>query len=243
LEALLSTGTPVVLVLLCGRPYELGRQADRLAAIVCGFYPGEEGAPALADVLTGRIDAAGRLPLAFPGTGAGQPAPYLGPPLAQAGESSTADPTPLFPFGHGLSYAPARWDDAVLRSPREWPTDGVAVLEVTLHNDATRPSSEVVQVYLHDPVAEVSRPVQQLIAAGRVDLPAGATRTLRIELDADLTSYTGRDGRRRVDAGAVELRVGASSSDIRSRHELHLVGAPRKVGFDRVMEPRLQLLD
>ena len=242
LEALLSTGTPVVLVLLSGRPYELGRQLDRLAAVVCGFYPGEEGGPALADVLTGRAEPAGRLPIAFPGPAAGQPAPYLGAPLAQAGDSSTVDPTALFPFGHGLSYAPVRWAEVELRSAREWPTDGSAVLEVTLHNDSAGPTSEVVQVYLHDPVAEVSRPVQQLIAAARVDLPPATVRTVRIELAADLTSYTGRDGRRRVDAGRVELQVGASSRDIRARHELELTGPARVVGFDRVMEPFVSVL-
>ena len=109
LEALLATGTPVVLVLLAGRPYDLSRQAGRLAAAVCGFYPGEEGAPALADILSGRVNPSGRLPVSFPGAGSTQPGTYLAAPLGQRSQVSTIDPTPLFPFGHGLSYAPVTW--------------------------------------------------------------------------------------------------------------------------------------
>ena len=160
LEALLGTGTPVVLVLLVGRPYELSGQAGRLAATVCGFFPGEEGGPALAEVLSGRANPSGRLPVSFPAAGATQPSTYLAARLGQRSEVSTIDPTPVYPFGHGLSYTPARWLDVSLRSGPEWPVDGRCQLSVTLHNEADRAVSEVVQVYLHDPVAEVARPVQ-----------------------------------------------------------------------------------
>lgn len=234
LEALLATGTPVVLVLLVGRPYELGRQIDRLAAVVCGFFPGEEGAPALADVLSGRADAAGRLPVSFPGDGRGQPSTYLGAPLAGRGEVSVIDPTPLFPFGHGLSYAPATWADVA--GGTSWATDGTYDVRVTLRNESEREVSEVVQVYLHDPVAEAARPVQALIAAHRVDLAAGQTREVTFTLHADQTSYTGASFRRQVDPGEVELRVGASSADIRRTLTVTMTGPRRHVGFDRVME-------
>jgi beta-glucosidase len=110
---------------------------------------------------------------------------------------------------------------------------------VELHNDTDLPSSEVVQVYLHDPVAEVARPVQQLIAAPRVDLQSGCAVTVSIELSADLASYTGRDGRRIVEPGDIELRVGASSADIRATLAISLVGSRREVGFDRVLSPRI----
>jgi beta-glucosidase len=229
LEALLATGTPVVLVLLIGRPYELARQAGRLAAAVCGFFPGEAGAGALADVLTGRVDPGGRLPVHFPGPGETQPATYLGPKLAEQ--------APLFAFGHGLSYARATW--LGVEGGGRWRTDASAEVAVTLRNDADRDTSEVVQIYLHDPVAEVTRPVQQLIAAQRVDLAPGEQRGVIFTLHADLTAFTGRRGRRIVDPGAVELRVGASSADIRATLELTLSGPRREVGFDRVLAPRV----
>lgn len=242
LEALLATGTPVVLVLLVGRPYELSRQIGRLAAVVCGFFPGEEGAAALADVLTGRVNPSGRLPVSFPAEGASQPATYLAPSLGQCSKVSSVDPTPVFPFGHGLSYAPASWLGVTRRSPAQWPTDGSCQLAVTLRNDAAVPATEVIQVYLHDPVAEVARPGQQLIAATRVELAACTSQTVVIDLHADLTCYTGRSGRRQVDPGDVELRVGASSADIRAALRLTLTGPRREIGFDRVLHPQITLL-
>jgi beta-xylosidase len=237
LERLLATGTPVVLVLLVGRPYEIGRQLDRLAAVVCGFYPGEEGAAAIADVLSGRVDPSGRLPVSFPAAGATQPGTYLGARLAHRSAVSTVDPTPLFPFGFGLSYAPATWLEVARRSPDGWPTDGTCTVAATLRNDGDRPTTEVVQVYLHDPVAEVTRPVAQLVGYARVDLRPGQTRTAVFDLHADLTSYTGRRGRRQVDPGPVELRVGASSVDIRAVVPVTMTGPRREVGADRVLHP------
>jgi beta-xylosidase len=235
LEAVLASGTPVVLVLMVGRPYELARQADRLAAIVCAFFPGEEGANALADVLSGRIDPSGRLPVGFPGPNSVQPSTYLAAPLGQRSQVSTSDPTQLFPFGHGLSYTPVTWGEISGDASGTWATDGTFDVRVVLSNDAATPVSEVVQVYLHDPVAEVARPVQSLIAAPRVDLAPGETREVTITLHADQTSYTGAAGRRQVDPGEVELRVGASSADIRKTINVRMTGPRREVGFDRVM--------
>jgi beta-glucosidase len=242
LEALLATGTPVVLVLLAGRPYDLSRQADRLAAAVCGFYPGEEGAAALADVLSGRVNPSGRLPVSFPAADSTQPGTYLAARLGQRSQVSTIDPTPLFPFGHGLSYTPVTWASVRSCSPPQWPADGCCQFTATLRNEAAIPAAEVIQVYLHDPVAEVARPVQQLIAAAKVGLPPGSTRTVEFTLHADLTSYTGRAGHRQVDPGQVELRIGRSSTDIEITLRYTLSGPRREVGFDRVLHPEITLL-
>ncbi len=112
-------------------------------------------------------------------------------------------------------------------------------IAVTLRNDTAVTTSEVVQVYLHDPVAEVARPVRQLIAAARVGLAPGQVSTVVIDLHADLTSYTGRSGQRQVDVGDVELHVGASSADIRATVTATLTGRRREVGFDRIMAPTI----
>jgi beta-xylosidase len=236
LEALLDTGTPVVVALLVGRPYDLSRQADRLAGLVCGFFPGEEGGRALAEVLSGRVNPSGRLPVGFPGAGSSQPSLSLAAELGQRSDVTVVDPTPLFPFGHGLAYADAAWQ-TVSSSGEQWDTAGSIELDVRLANDADRPVTEVVQVYLHDRAASVVRPVQQLIAVARVDLEPGECRRAHFVLHADLTSFTGRDLRRVVEPGAVELRIGASSTDIRAVVPVELVGRARQVGADRTLEP------
>ena len=156
LEALISTGTPVVLVLLAGRPYDISRQTDRLAAALCGFFPGEEGAVAISDILSGRVNPSGRLPISFPSPGGSQPGTYLGAPLAQVSRVSSVDPTPVFAFGHGLSYAPPTWLAVGDHSDGRWPTDATCKVVVALRNEHDKPTTEVVQVYLHDPVAEVA---------------------------------------------------------------------------------------
>jgi beta-xylosidase len=241
LERLLGTGTPVVAVLLVGRPYDLSRFSDRLAAVVCGFFLGEEGGTAVAEVLSGRTNPSGRLPVSFPSAGSAQPSTYLGSPLSHRTEVSTLDPTSLFPFGHGRGYAEATWDSVELVSGSSWPTDGEAEVRVELSNESGREVSEVVQVYLHDCAASVVRPVQRLVAAVRVDLAPGARSRVGIRLHADLTSFTGRDHARIVEPGAVELRVGRSSADHEAVLELTLVGSERCAGPDRVLEPVVEL--
>jgi beta-xylosidase len=241
LDALLDTGTPVVLVLFVGRPYDISRQVDRLAAVVCGFFPGEEGGPAVAGVLTGAVNPSGRLPVGFPGADVPLPSSYLGPPLARRNEVSNIDPTALFPFGHGLSYTPLQWADATCCTGATWATDGTCEVSVELNNSNGRDGTDVVQVYLHHPTAEIALPAQRLVAAARVDVPAGRTRTVTFTLHADLTSFTGRAGDRIVDPGDVELRIASSSAETRSRIALRLTGPRRVVGFDRVLHPVVHL--
>ncbi len=241
LEALLATGTPVVAVLLVGRPYDLSRQAERLAGLVCGFFPGEEGAQAVADVLSGRVNPSGRLPVSFPGAGSTQPSTYLASPLGQRSEVSVVDPSALYPFGHGLSYAAATWGPVSVTSGERWDTDGSCEVVAELTNETERAVSEVVQVYLHDLSSSVVRPVQQLVGFARVTLDPGERRRVRFTLSADLTSFTGRDLVRIVEPGPVELWVGASSADVRSVLPLDLVGATRQVGAERVLEPTVAI--
>ncbi|MEV7326110.1 glycoside hydrolase family 3 N-terminal domain-containing protein [Streptomyces sp. NPDC093970] len=244
LDALLATGTPVVLVLLIGRPYELSRYADRLAGVICAFFPGEEGGGAITDVLAGRAEPAGRLPVSFPAEGANQPSTYLAAALGRQNVlSPMVNQTALFPFGHGLSYNPAVWTRVESTGSGIWPTDGTYRVAVTLRNTGTTATSEVVQIYLHDLVAEVARPVQLLIAAPRVDLTPGTTRTLLVDLYADQTSYTGLAGRRIVDPGDVELWVGTSSTDIRTTLPVRLTGPRREVGFDRRLQPEVSIVE
>ncbi|MFF4549057.1 glycoside hydrolase family 3 N-terminal domain-containing protein [Streptomyces sp. NPDC001406] len=232
LDVLLGTGVPVVLVLLTGRPYALGRWDGRLAAVVQAFFPGEEGGPAVAGVLSGRVNPSGRLPVSVPRAPGGQPWTYLQPPLGLAGEVSNLDPTPLYAFGHGRSYTTFAWEDFEGTTP-EIGTDGSYALSLTVRNTGDREGTEVVQLYLHDPVASVTRPDVRLIGYHRLNLPPGESRRLTFHFHADLSSFTDRSGTRVVEPGTLELRLASSSAEVRHTAHLTLTGPVRPLGPDR----------
>ncbi|MGC9536843.1 glycoside hydrolase family 3 N-terminal domain-containing protein [Streptomyces sp. UG1] len=232
LDALVATGVPVVLVLLTGRPYALGRWHGRLAAVVQAFFPGEEGGPAVAGVLSGRVNPSGRLPVSVPRVAGGQPWTYLQPPLGLAGEVSNLDPTPLYAFGHGGSYTSFAWENPTAPAA-EIGTDGSYDVSVTVRNTGDRAGAEVVQLYLHDPVASVTRPDVRLIGYQRVELEAGEARRVTFRFHADLSGFTDRSGRRIVEPGVLELRLGTSSADVRHTARLNLTGPVRELGPDR----------
>jgi beta-xylosidase len=240
IDAVLATGTPVVLIVLSGRPYAIGAYAERLAAAVQAFFPGQEGGPAVAGVLTGRVCPSGRLPIGVPHRPGGQPATYLSAPLGHRSEVSTIDPTALYPFGHGLSYTTFAWDEPRVDGhdvgePVEIGTDGRVTVSVSVRNTGDRDGTEVVQLYLHDPVAQVTRPVMRLIGYARVPVAAGAARRITFDVPADLAALTGRRGRRVVEAGDLELRLAASSADVRHTVAVRVVGDERVVGHDRTL--------
>ncbi|MFJ6741554.1 glycoside hydrolase family 3 N-terminal domain-containing protein [Streptomyces sp. NPDC091279] len=232
LDALVATGVPVVLVLLTGRPYALGRWDGRLAAVVQAFFPGEEGGPAVAGVLSGRVNPSGRLPVSVPRLPGGQPWTYLQPPLGLAGEVSNLDPTPLFPFGHGTSYTTFCWNDVEGTDP-EIGTDGSYEVALTVRNTGERAGAEVVQLYLHDPVASVTRPDVRLIGYRRLALGPGEAARVRFTFHADLSAFTDRTGTRVVEPGALELRLAASTTDVRHTSHLTVTGPVRQLGPDR----------
>jgi beta-xylosidase len=244
LDALVATGVPVVLVLLTGRPYALGRWQGRLGAVVQAFFPGEEGGPAVAGVLSGRVNPSGRLPVSVPHGPGGQPWTYLQPPLGLAGEVSSLDPTPLYPFGHGRSYTTFTWEDFTggelgergeVGEVAEIGTDGSYDLSLTVRNTGDRAGAEVVQLYLHDPVASVTRPDVRLIGYQRLELAAGESRRLTFRFHPDLSSFTDRTGTRVVEPGELELRLGPSSAETRHTARLRLTGSRRVLGTDRAL--------
>ncbi|MGC5038435.1 glycoside hydrolase family 3 N-terminal domain-containing protein [Streptomyces sp. DT190] len=233
LDALVATGVPVVLVLLTGRPYALGRWRGRLGAVVQAFFPGEEGGPAVAGVLSGRVNPSGRLPVSVPRDPGGQPWTYLQPPLGLAGEVSNLDPTPLYAFGHGRSYTAFTWEDVTGGERAEIGTDGAYDVAVTVRNTGDRAGAEVVQLYLHDPVASVTRPDVRLIGYQRVALAPGEAARVTFRFHTDLSAFTDRTGRRVVEPGALELRLAASSADVRHTAHLTLTGPVRVTGTGR----------
>jgi beta-xylosidase len=234
LASLADTGTPVVAVLVTGRPYALGDVSGRLAGIVQAFFPGEEGGRAIAGLLSGRIVPSGKLPVEMPATVAALPSSYLRSRLASRHDGSSVDPSPLFAFGHGLSYTSFGYEDLSI-SPDRMPTDGVAEISCWVWNSGSRAGTEVVQLYLSDPVASVVRPVSWLAGFTRVSLEPGERRRVTFRVHADRTAFSGRSGERIVEPGEIGVGVGGASDHLPLRGSLTLHGPVRVLGPDRVL--------
>ncbi len=235
LHALADTGLPVIAVLVTGRPYGLGGVAARLAGVVQAFFPGEEGGHAIAGVLTGRVNPSGRLPVEIPRDTGGQPSTYLRSNNAARHSGSTVDPTPLFPFGHGLSYTTFAYADLAL-SADEVATNGTVQVSCTVRNTGPRAGAEVVQLYLGDPVASVARPTRWLSGFARVALEPGEAAEVSFTVHADRASFTGQDLTRIVEPGTISVYVGGSSGDLPLISSFALSGAVRTVGTDRLLD-------
>ncbi|MFT2817090.1 beta-glucosidase family protein [Leifsonia sp. A12D58] len=234
MDAVLATGTPTVVTLLAGRPYALGSAATEASAIVQTFFPGEEGTGAIAGVLSGRVNPSGRLPVSIPAHPGAQPSTYLASPLAAASDVSNIDPTAAFPFGHGIGYSTFTWSDAAV-SAESIATDRSVVVSLEVRNSGEVGGSEIVQLYLHDPVASIVRPVQRLIGYTKLELEPGDAARVRFEVPADLTSFTGTDGHRIVEPGEIVLGFGRSSGDIVFAQSVRLDGAVRRVDHTRAL--------
>lgn len=228
LHALVETGRPVVLVLLTGRPYALGAAADRCAAVVQAFFPGQEGGPAIADALLGVTSPSGRLPVQMPRPGTPQPGSYLAPKLGSLTGVSSADPTPRHPFGHGLGYTTFVRDGLSVAETRV-AVDGVVEAEVTVRNAGDREGADVLQVYASDPAAQVVRPLRQLVAFHKVRLAPGEAQTWRVRIPAAAFAFTGVAGHRIVEPGRIVLRVAADAADEGQAIEIDLIGDVQRV--------------
>ncbi|PPG58145.1 glycosyl hydrolase [Rathayibacter sp. AY1C7] len=242
-EAVVATGTPVVLVLLTGRPYAVGWALDgpsAPAAVLQAFFPGEEGAGAIAGVVSGRVDPSGHLPVSLPRSAGAQPFSYLHPILGGPSDVTSADSTPVRPFGHGLSYTHfARTELAVEESA---PTDGSFTATVRVRNTGERAGTDLVQLYARDVFASVTRPVAQLLGYARVALEPGEEAEVRFEVPAARLAFTGREGVRIVEPGRVELWVGPDCATRETETALELVGPAAAVdaSSQRLVGTRVQ---
>ncbi len=233
LSRCLDSKTPVIVVSVSGRPYALENVQGRAAAIIQAFMPGEEGGTAIAEVISGAINPSGRLPVEIPSTPTGQPSTYLHPKYGQPGLGiSPVDSIPLFTFGHGLSYTQFEYSSLALSS-QSISTNGEFVASATVKNVGKVAGSEVVQLYFRDPVAEVARPVIQLLGFARVDLLPGASKKLDFYVHTDRLAYHGREVKRIIDAGVIQVHLGASSTDIKDSKNIQITGPTREVGPQR----------
>ncbi|WP_090032968.1 beta-glucosidase family protein [Cellulomonas marina] len=210
-EAVVGSGTPVVMVLLTGRPYAIGwaleGEGPRPAAVLQAFFPGEGGGLAVADLVIGRANPSGRLPVSLPRSGGAQPYSYLHPVLGGPSDVTSTDPTPLRPFGFGLAYTTFAYDGLVV--DEQAGTDGAFDAAVTVTNTGEVDGVDVVQLYGHDVVASVTRPVVQLLGYARVALAAGESRRVTFRVPATRLAFSDRRLVKVVEPGDVEVWVGS----------------------------------
>ncbi len=207
-EAVLATGTPTVLILVTGRPYAVGWAMARCGAVVQAFFPGEEGAAALAAVVSGRVNPSGRMPVSLPRSAGAQPYSYLHPALGEGVDVSNLPTTPAAAFGHGLCYT--TFEHAELTVPRQVPTDGALVVQVRVTNTGPVSGDDVVQLYGRDVVGSVTRPVAALLGYQRVHLEPGQSVTVEFTVPTTRLAFSDRSLTRVVEPGDVELWVGTS---------------------------------
>ncbi|SOC53794.1 beta-glucosidase family protein [Ornithinimicrobium cerasi] len=227
-EEVVATGTPVVLVLVTGRPYAVDWALGSCAAVLQAFFPGEEGAGAVAGVLSGRVNPSGHLPVSMPRSAGSQPYTYLHPALGGDSDVTNLSSRPALPFGHGLSYTTFELTDLDALAGS---TAHDVVVRVRVHNTGDRPGDDVVQLYARDLVASVTRPVAQLVGYARVRLAAGESRTLTLRVPPSRLSFTARDGRRVVEPGEVEVWVGDCVTDRRQLRTVTLTGGVHEVAL------------
>lgn len=232
-----ATGTPVVVVLMSGRPLAIPWIAEHIPALLEVWLPGEEGGSAIADVLFGDANPGGRLPISFP-RGVGQlPVYYSHKPSGGRshwkGDYVELSAKPLFPFGYGLSYTSFEYANLRLDRQEVAPVGRLAIV-VDITNTGARAGDEVVQLYVHDVRASVTRPVKELKGFVRVGLAPGETRSVTFELDARQLGFYDARMHYVVEPGEVEVMVGSSSQDIRLRGTFAIAGATTDVGANKV---------
>ncbi len=246
IQSVAATGTPLVAVLMTGRPLALTGVVDALNGLLCVWHPGTMGGPAIADLLTGRAVPSGKLPATFPRMTGQVPIYYahkrtgrparpdrmtlmddLPPRAPQHSSGNTsyhldAGAEPLFPFGHGLSYTRFAYD-RIATEPDTLVQGEAITISARVRNVGQRAGVEVVQLYLHDLVASITRPVRELKGFRRVALGPGDEKTVSFTLTAGDLEFHGRDGTPLVEPGRFHAWIGGgSNADLRTEFELIL---------------------
>lgn len=227
-EAVHATGTPVVVVLLNGRPLSLPWIDQNIPAVVEAWLPAEQGGAAVADVLFGEFNPGGKLPMTIPYDVGQVPVYYNHKPSGGRSHWQTnyVDMTvePLYPFGYGLSYTQFDYQNLTIAPQQVSATESITV-SVDVQNCGDMAGEEVVQLYVHDPIATVTRPVKALKGFKRIALEPNQTKTVIFYLPVQHLGFYNRDMDFVVEPGTIEVMLGSSSKDIRQQGSFEIVGS------------------
>jgi len=218
IEAIAATGKPTIVVLIGGSAITMP-WLDTVGAVIDAWYPGEMGGAAVADVLFGDVNPAGRLPITFPVSEGQLPLSYNHKPTGRGDDYVDQTGMALFPFGFGLSYTTFEYSNLVIE-PAEMPANGTATIRCTVRNTGRRSGDEVVQLYIRDVLASVARPVLALRGFDRVSLQPGEQRTLTFAVGVADLQMLDANMKWTVEPGAFRVLIGSSSKDIRLRGQL-----------------------
>jgi len=224
-DAITETGTPLVVVVLSGRVHTLASIATRANALLQVFPPGEEGGNGLADVLTGKVNPSGRLPVSL-SRSVGQVPTHVGHRAGGDramfyGDYIDSPTSPLFAFGHGLSYTAFAYNDLTVQAKNT--TEPIEV-SIEVHNTGEQAGDEVVQLYYRDLVASVARPERMLLGFARLSLPPGQARRVTFTVHPSRLAFYDPHMRFVTEPGAFTFSIGASSADIRAEKTVTLGG-------------------
>jgi beta-glucosidase len=226
-KAVAGTGKPVVVVLVNGRPVSSPWLQENAAAIVEAWLPGEEGATAIADVLFGKMNPGGKLPVTVVRSVGQVPAPYYHKPSGGRsnwhGDYVDSPAKPLYPFGFGLSYTTFEYSDLVV-TPATAASGGNVEIRFNIANAGSVAGDEVVQLYACDEYASIPRPMKELKGFARLALPPGGRRTVTFHFPVDLMAFYDEDLALVVEPGTIKIMIGSSSEDIRLQGSFTISG-------------------
>ena len=219
IRAVAAAGKPTIVALIGGSAITMTSWIDSVGAVVDAWYPGEQGGDAVADVLFGDADPAGRLPITFPMSEGQLPLSYDHKPTGRGDDYDDLTGMPEFPFGFGLSYTTFEYSDLRIEPASIAPPD-MATIRCTVKNTGTRAGDEVAELYIRDVLASVVRPVMQLEGFQRVSLAPGASKEVSFTLGPGQLRLRDADDKWVVEPGEIRIMVGSSSKDIRLRGAL-----------------------
>jgi beta-glucosidase len=222
IRSLAATGTPTVVVLTGGSAVTMSRWLDRVPAVLDAWYPGQEGGHAVAEVLFGDHDPAGRLPITFPVAEGQLPLVYNHLPTGRGDDYADLTGQALFPFGHGLSYTSFDYAGIALDRPAIAASETTRV-RCTVTNTGPREGDEVVELYIRDELASVARPVRELKGFTQIHLAPGEAREVSFAITPGMLAMLDRELHEVVEPGRFRIMIGASSQEIRLREILTVV--------------------
>jgi beta-glucosidase len=231
IKAIKDTGKPVIVVLINGRAFAVKELADNVSALMEAWYPGEEGGNAVADVLFGDYNPAGRLPVSLPCEVGQIPINYNLKPASYMNYLST-EAKPAFAFGYGMSYTTFGYSDLNI-APAVAPSASKVDISFKVTNAGQLAGDEVVQLYIRDEVSSIVRPIKELKGFKRINLQPGETKEITFTLYADQLAFHDKDMRLVVEPGTFKVMVGSSSDDIRLEGSFEIDGQKREVMAER----------